>query len=89
LLKKRLHEVERALWFRFKLRTEIAYNAPIWHWGYIAGHSFLLWGKCPHEFFNKFLACIIREAAEEWFWGGAIAATMLRGSMMLVAWPGW
>jgi len=23
------------------------------------------------------LACIIREAAEEWFWGGAIAATRL------------
>ena len=23
--------------------------------GYIAGHSVLLWGKCPQEFFNKFL----------------------------------
>jgi hypothetical protein len=33
------------------------------------------------------LACIIREAAEEWFWGGEIAGEDARGSVMLVAWP--
>jgi hypothetical protein len=31
---------------------------------------------CP-EYPARRLACIIREAAEEWFWGGEITAKML------------
>jgi hypothetical protein len=31
----------------------------------------------PKYFQNSPLACIIREAAEEWFWGGEIVSRML------------
>jgi hypothetical protein len=54
LVEKRLHEVERALWFRLTSHRNCLQRANLAS-GYIAGHSFLLWGKCPHELFNKFL----------------------------------